>query len=489
MNAPGPDRPQPEEENLDLIDYQQVRNYAAFVLAAFHRRKLLVAGVFAFVVGGTLLALAVLPRTYYTETKILAQRNLIIAALGNPTRSMPWEADSPLRAATETVLRHDNLVSLVKQTDLVAQWPRARAPILRLKDFVSHLFRGPPSPEDQLVAMVGLLDSRLSVKIGEGTVQISIEWPDREMAYRLVEAAQQNFLEARHASEISSISEALAILESHALRLHEQIDAAAEQMKQAREASGKSDAKQPRKAAPVVRRRPRTETSESQELTQLRAMLDGKRRAIKDLEEFRKQRLETMEARLAEQKLMYSDLHPAVVDLQQRVESLRQEESSQILALRQEEREIEDQYLRRGGKKLNDAHPEATLGPLPAEIIRLDREAETAEDPEVEQARGELRFAMGKYANLLDRIDSATMELDTSRAAFKYRYSVIVPAEVPTKALRPNVPRTIIGGIIAALFLALFSATVADVLAGKVLHRWQIERSAELPVLGEVQMP
>ena len=37
--------------------------------------------------------------------------------------------------------------------------------------------------------MVGTLETRLGVTTGEGIVEISITWPDAQMARRLVEAA------------------------------------------------------------------------------------------------------------------------------------------------------------------------------------------------------------------------------------------------------------------------------------------------------------
>src|SRR6185369_12991331 len=164
------------------------------------------------------------------EAKILAQPNVINSALGNPNRPIPRDTDAPTRAASETILRRDNLISLIKQTDLLDQWASTRAPALRVKDFFSDLLRGSASEEDRLDALVGLLEMKLQVQIGERTVTIMIDWPNDEMAFRLVEAAQQNFLEARHVSEISSISEAISILEGHAAGVREVIDGALERI-------------------------------------------------------------------------------------------------------------------------------------------------------------------------------------------------------------------------------------------------------------------
>ena len=473
----------------DLFDYQKLREQLGYVLGAARRRKLLAIGVFLLVVGGTVGALAVIPRTFHCETKLLAQKNQIIAALGNPGHNISWEADMPLRAATETILRYDNLVSIIKQSDAVTRWPIHRAPILRLKDAVIAKLRGrKESPEDRADALVGLLGTRMEATVGEGgTIAISVDWPDdREVAYRLVEAASQNFLEARQVAEISTISEAISILEVHTLHLREQIDASVRQLEEIRETSGKPFSKVPRKraAAPAAAR----PSAQSAEEAQLEVLLEGKRRAIKDLEEFHKQRLLDLQARLAEQAAIYSSAHPAVVEVQQRLDALSHQEPAQLGPLREEEAELEAQLRKQVGNKPGGKGA-AMLGPLPAHIARLESEARESEDPAVEHARGELGFAMTKYANFLDRIDSARMELVTSRAAFKYRYTVIIPAEVPRGAIKPKVSQVMIAAIVAAAFLGLFAAAAVDLRSGRIVESWQVPRQLGLEILAEVRMP
>ena len=78
--------------------------------------------------------------------------------------------------------------------------------------------------------MVGFLEKRLTVDTGESTVTIAIDWPDAQLAYRLVDTALQNFLEQRHAAEVSTIAETISILEGHASNLREAIDAAMEDL-------------------------------------------------------------------------------------------------------------------------------------------------------------------------------------------------------------------------------------------------------------------
>jgi len=74
-----------------------------------------------------------------------------------------------------------------------------------------------------------------------------------------------------------------------------------------------------------------------------------------------------------------------------------------------------------------------------------------------------------------ERIDSARIDLDTARAAFKYRYSVVIPPQVPRGPIKPKTPLVMAGAVIAGLVLALFATTFADFRAGVVLKHWQLE--------------
>jgi hypothetical protein len=74
-----------------------------------------------------------------------------------------------------------------------------------------------------------------------------------------------------------------------------------------------------------------------------------------------------------------------------------------------------------------------------------------------------------------ERIDAANVDIDTARAAFKYRYSVVLPPEIPRSPLKPKAPLVMIAASLAGLLLALFGTTAADLRRGAVLERWQIE--------------
>jgi hypothetical protein len=84
---------------------------------------------------------------------------------------------------------------------------------------------------------------------------------------------------------------------------------------------------------------------------------------------------------------------------------------------------------------------------------------------------------------MVERLSAAQVDLDTASAAFKYRYKIIWPASLPTEPFSPN-PFKLLGlGTISALFLALLVAALPDIRAGRILMRWQIEKSLSIPVL------
>jgi hypothetical protein len=475
-----------DEGSADLFDYALIRDYLRYALGAARRRKWLVAAVTAGCTALAIVALAVLPKTWKVEAGILAQRNAVIAALGNPGRSMPSEADAPTRAASETILSHDNLVALVKQTALVDRWDSSRAPLLRLKDFLVRAAGKAPTEEDKLDNLVAVLEKKLTVTTGEGTVTIALEWPDGPMCYQLVEAAQQNFLEARHVSEISTIAEAITILEGHAAAVRDVIQQEMEEVQQLRDS--KSEAKP--KAAPAVRvaRAPQVD----QDLLQLKLMLQAKRKAIGDLEDFRHRRLAELQAELAKERAVYADQHPVVMNLRQSIESLAVD-SPQILSLRKEEQSLKDELARRGVK-----NPDADSGqgaPLPREnepiATRKITPAPTQGDvdPVIAYAQSRIQFDSQKYNSLLDRIDSARIELDTARAAFKYRYNVIKPPQAPRKPIKPNSALVLTLGVVAGLALGILGAIAAELRAGRLVEKWQAERILGLPIVADLEAP
>jgi hypothetical protein len=214
--------------------------------------------------------------------------------------------------------------------------------------------------------------------------------------------------------------------------------------------------------------------------------------ALEDLEETRRRQLAEMQARLAEQRATYTDNHPVIIDLRQALAAL-QTPSPQTKTLREEVGALRAEYDRLTAD-LHGGIPASTpvtapTRELPAEVLRLDQELRDDKDPAIIHARGQLRDAMEKYAALCEKVQAAQIDLETAEAAFKYRYSVLTPAKVPRRAVKPTVPLVLLAALVAGVLGGVLIALIADVQAGRLVERWQIERLLGRPILGEVELP
>ena len=63
---------------------------------------------------------------------------------------------------------------------------------------------------------------------------------------------------------------------------------------------------------------------------------------------------------------------------------------------------------------------------------------------------------------------------------------MIAPPRQPRDPNRPYELLAALGGVLGGLALACFAAVAADLAGGKVVERWQVERTLALPVIGEL---
>ena len=468
----------------DLLGLADGRLAIGFVLHSLRRHSWLATAVLALGSAATATAFLLVPRTYHTEVRLLAQRNLVMPALGNPRRTVPVDSDAPTRLAAETVMKRENLLSVIRATRLGEEWERDRTPLLKLKDRALQPLVGAPTDEDNVESLVGLLRKKVFVGADEGTVTIGIDWRNAATACRIVEQMQQNFLEERHATEVSSIADAISILEGHAAGVRRTIESTLDEVRRSPPAPARS-------GAPPGR--PAPSTASDAALVQLEVLLSAKRRAIADLEEFRQKRVAELYALLAEQKNTYGPSHPAITGTEQSIQALSSE-SPQIAALRREEGELREQIRRRVGGERPEPGPAAEGGPsrrvaAAGEPTPEGLGGEPAPDSPVSYARSRLKSAIAEYEDLLERLEGARIELDTARAAFKYRYGVVSPAQVPKRPVSPTPLSFFVLGLGFSLALALAGAVVADLGHGRILEPWQVERFLGLPLLGEVTRP
>ncbi len=467
------------DNTRERFEFAAVGGYGLMVIRSLRRHPLLFLGVWLGVVALTAVALAVMPRTYDVQTTLQVSESAPVAAIR--AKTAPRELDAPTRAAAETVHRHENLVSLIRQTHLVDRWGLQRAPLLRLKDALwARLFRA-PTEEERLEGFVGFLDSRIWVDTGPDTVTIGIHFPDPDLAFDLVEAALQNFLEARRTAEISSIEEAITILEARSVEAHEAVEKSLSEM---------ADARTRRATRLGVRPRSRRSSSLDEPVdkagAQLMAQVQAKRQALADLEAFRRRRTLELQTRLQEQRAVLSDTHPAVMDLEQSLETLRQD-STELQILRKDLTTLETEVNRRGllpDVPLGGRRGHALSIPDAAALDPLDPREE--EDPDVAYTKAQVRHVIIRYNGLLDRIDAARLELDNAQAAFKHRYTLMRPAQKPGGPVKPKVGLVLMASVLAGLFLALLAPSWLDLSSRRLVEPWQIEQALGLPVLGEV---
>jgi uncharacterized protein involved in exopolysaccharide biosynthesis len=180
-----------------------------------------------------------------------------------------------------------------------------------------------------------------------------------------------------------------------------------------------------------------------------------------------------------------------------------QHESPRIVSLRNELERVEAEYdeqsaadARRLIQTDMDRRPAS-----PAQTTAPQREAVlAATEPEFEPAPTpvqsldhavqfgtlRLRTELNQLQSILERTDAARIELAVSQAAFKYRYTVITPAQEPREPLFPNVRLFILAGLLGSVMLAMSATVAADIMSNRLLEPWQVQRQLGLPILGTV---
>ena len=131
---------------------------------ALRRHWFLLALVWSCFVTLAVAAAVMLPREYWTETKLLARKNSIMPALVHPQRTIPSSSDAPTQSASELVHERDVLLSIVREGRLAEHWAAARPPLFRLKDELRARLLGSLTQAQVEDALVEMLDRRLRLE-------------------------------------------------------------------------------------------------------------------------------------------------------------------------------------------------------------------------------------------------------------------------------------------------------------------------------------
>lgn len=494
-----------ENEGSGTSQLELLKSYLAYALRALRRHRLLAAITSTCLAALTFVVVAAWPRLY-TCTTVLAVQD---------SRALDGDkSGGSLAGATEVIVSSQNVASIVDELRLVKTWEASQPPIGRFKQRVMNLLRGEMNESALREALISMVQSNLHVTPpgwNESKLVVSADWSDGPTAAALADAAYQSFLRARHVAEISTITEYINILEGHASELRAEIQS----MATPRKVDGKPEVTRPAPAeaaalpptpapAPALAPaapRPAIPAAAAEDLRELRASVLEKQAAVKSMEEARARRITEAEQTLTELRTKFTPAHPMVVTAEQNMANLSRD-SAQLTALRQELKDLNDQLkaktvvqreetaFRSPSRGVVPPAPGATPGassvePLPADIMRLMQEGSEELDPAVS---AQFRTAVAKFATLRDKIGTARVDLDTAQAAFKHRYQVVIPAEVPNKPSKPKVPVLIGAGLLLSLLIGWLVTVVSELRTGTLVERWQVD-SLGLPLLADVRWP
>jgi uncharacterized protein involved in exopolysaccharide biosynthesis len=476
----------PDDES---IDWQQTRERIRMVLRAPRRRPKLAALI---LVGATVLGILAAGRakpTYEADAAVLIEKNVATPVLGDATKGVQTNDFDPGAEALEVVKGRENLMSLAKETHLF--------------DKVDDLGADVADGSDKVRLLLKLLEARLTVKADGNVVRLSADWTDPQTAYEIVSAALRSFLDKRSAAEVSVIADAITMLEEHAQTERDGIDTAMNEFLRLKEgwksgSSGTSTLSQgggSRSLASGVGPNP-----------DLARRLDEKKQQIRAMDDERRKQLVELKTQMAGLLGTYTPSHPAVVALQRKIEGIADEPSS-MAALKNEERGLIAELAAQSGIRPDapkgspsvaaTAGGSTTSGAVisaPTAQPRLGNGPSSRQDLEIADpasamALSKLQSRIHKYEEFMDQITAAKLELDLARNAFRYRYAVHKPPELPTHARRPIRLWLGAGGLLLGIFLAFAVATMLDLMSGRLVEPWQVKRKLSLPVLGEVSPP
>lgn len=424
-------------------------------------------------------AAVLLPRTYAAESRVLAQRNYVMPALAHPTRAVPTGSEAPTQSAAEFVLNRGALEGIVRRTSLLDRWERERPAVMRLKDRVVQTFSEPISDEDKLDAIIDLLAKRITVSVNNDVITIKATWSNPRTTVDIVTGAVDAFLAARQKADVQTIADTYALLERTAAAGRMKVEAQLADVGRVERAVAAAP-RPPRPLAPPVRTAagsPAEGGSQGRDQWQeLGSQIVDARQNIAEAEARRQAQVRELETQLAQSRAVQTDRHPDVIALERALVRL-QEEPAELRAARAGEAQLLEQYLAAGGRLGPLSRPGQDPAVAAADperaanqpLVWLERAAREEEDDALAYSRSILKNSVDTYQDILIRLANVQIELETAKAAFGYRYSVIDPARLPKKATAPNRALIVVGALLAGLFAGLLRALFNELGAQELL--------------------
>ena len=206
--------------------------------------------------------------------------------------------------------------------------------------------------------------------------------------------------------------------------------------------------------------------------------------------------IDDLEAQLAQGRAFgYTDKHPEVIRLQQEIKQAK----ADLAAARQQEPANQEALLRA------DPLYRAKLQERDATKLRIDElrrasqnaqqqigvyQARVDSSPMVEQELAGLtrdqELERARYNDLNKQLQQAQLTEDTVRKQGGERFSVLYPANLPTKPESPNALKVMGLALVAGLVLGAGAAIGREFLDRSVYDARALQNQFEVPVLGEI---
>lgn len=434
----------------------------------------------------TVLAAIFAPRTYEVESRVLVQRTTAITGGQQQQQYItPEEQRNTAKEYEEQVMSHDNVLAIVRQKNLVARWDDMRQPHRRLIDKINRKLGKPaPTDDEKFEALVNNIRSRMKVWVDATTVTIKLDWSEPEAARDIVDAAVKNFLEARFQSEVGVIPERLKILEAGLTQAHKDLETAAAELVRVQKLNDPN-----KKVQVLIPQLPTgvhtgPKIDETQVDPALKARLDNVRQQIAVLQEAKLRRVAELNQELIQKRQTLAEGHPDIIALKQTI-AATEADPPQLAKLKAEEQSILNDIASK--QAAARAANEAAAKPTPRAAVPVPKPDPTPEvvvgqAKNVQDAQVLFDAVTKKYTDLVNQLDAARIEMKTAEAAFKQRYKVTAPAEIPAGPKRPVALIAIAIGILATIAAVLAVAALADRFSGIFYEPRDVRDRLGLPV-------
>jgi len=450
------------------LGFESVIILAGFFVRSVRRHRkvaAIAAGTTFFV---SVVALLAMPPVFRSEGRILTHTAYFIPALASPTRSVPWQSQTSTIGALEIIRSRENFLKVIDESNMAERWAATRTRMGRIVDGLRSLFFGPLEGEQLQDALISILEKATLPNIEGDVISISIDWNDAEVARLVAEKSLKVFLDRRQNAEVSEIEDTVKILERNLEGSKPALAAAESNLRQVMAARG-ALRPMPRPApAPTPAKNPA-----AGELAERRSRM-GKLQA-----EFNS-RIQRAQEKVDKLRESLGPSHPDMISaIRELDEATRPTDEMQQLQAEIMRSELEMSHT--GG-----GEPDT----MPADLqLALGVAAANRTDPAIEQASTDYKRARESYDEFKRRLSDARLELQTTKAAFGYRYIVTQPPLKPLKAIKPRPPVVLAGGLFASLVMGLLFAVFYDLRSRKVVESWMVERMAHVHLLGEIEEP